>query len=38
MPQRYFQLSRWWFALGWPAFIGVIIIFWLMVAKPEIVL
>ncbi|MBB4861173.1 putative membrane protein, partial [Novosphingobium chloroacetimidivorans] len=27
-----------WFALGWPAFIGVIIIFWLMVAKPELAL
>lgn len=36
LPPRYFRLSRWWFALGWPAFIGVIIIFWLMVAKPGI--
>lgn len=36
LPLRYFRLSRWWFGLGWPAFIGVIIIFWLMVAKPEI--
>ena len=36
LPQRYFHLSRTWFLLGWPAFIGVIIIFWLMVAKPEI--
>jgi uncharacterized membrane protein len=25
---------RRWFALGWPAFIGVLIIFYLMVAKP----
>jgi len=25
---------RWWFWLGWPAFIGVMAIFWLMVAKP----
>lgn len=38
LPQRYHALARWWFALGWPAFIGVIIIFWLMVAKPEFVL
>lgn len=38
LPARYFRLSRWWFALGWPAFIGVIIIFWLMIAKPEIML
>ena len=26
---------RLWFALGWPAFIGLIAVFWLMVAKPE---
>lgn len=25
---------RWWFALGWPAFAGLVIVFWLMVAKP----
>jgi uncharacterized membrane protein len=25
---------RWWFALGWPAFVGLVIVFWLMVAKP----
>ncbi len=30
--QRYF---RWWFALGWPAFIGLVTVFWLMVAKPQ---
>lgn len=36
LPPLYFQLSRWWFGLGWPAFIGVIVIFWLMVAKPDI--
>jgi uncharacterized membrane protein len=30
--RRYF---RWWFALGWPAFIGLIGVFWLMVAKPQ---
>ena len=35
LPARYFQLSRMWFLLGWPAFIGVIVIFWLMVTKPE---
>ncbi|WP_221937320.1 DUF2269 domain-containing protein [Novosphingobium lindaniclasticum] len=38
LPACYLRLSRWWFALGWPAFAGVIVIFWLMVAKPEIVL
>lgn len=31
--QRYY---RWWFALGWPAFLGVLVIFYLMVAKPGI--
>lgn len=25
---------RWWFALGWPAFGGLVAVFWLMVAKP----
>ena len=29
--QRYYKL---WFALGWPAFIGVLAVFFLMVAKP----
>lgn len=28
------QLVRWWFALGWPAFGGLIVVFYLMVAKP----
>lgn len=31
---RYRRYFRWWFALGWPAFIGLIGVFWLMVAKP----
>ena len=30
----YAKLFRLWFALGWPAFGGLIIIFWLMVTKP----
>ncbi len=38
LPACYHRLARWWFALGWPAFIGVIVIFWLMIAKPEFVL
>ncbi|WP_298200402.1 DUF2269 domain-containing protein [Novosphingobium sp.] len=38
LPPRYHRLARWWFALGWPAFAGVIVIFWLMVAKPEFAL
>ena len=30
----YRRLFRWWFALGWPAFAGVLGIYVLMVAKP----
>jgi uncharacterized membrane protein len=30
----YERLRRIWFALGWPAFLGLIAIFFLMVAKP----
>jgi hypothetical protein len=30
----YAKLFRLWFALGWPAFGGLVIIFWLMVTKP----
>jgi uncharacterized membrane protein len=34
LPDAYHRVMRWWFWLGWPAFIAVIAIFWLMVAKP----
>ncbi len=34
LPERYFVLFRLWFLLGWPAFIGLVIIFFLMVTKP----
>jgi uncharacterized membrane protein len=33
---RYHRLFRVWFALGWPAFIGVIAIFALMIWKPRL--
>ena len=36
LPDIYLRLSRLWFWLGWPAFIGVIAIYWLMIAKPEL--
>jgi uncharacterized membrane protein len=36
LPVRYHQYYRWWFGLGWPAFIAVMAIFYLMVAKPRI--
>lgn len=28
------RLQRWWFALGWPAFIALLAVFWLMIARP----
>ena len=31
---RFRRMFRWWFALGWPAFIALVAVFWLMVAKP----
>ncbi len=36
LDDRYWRLYRWWFALGWPAFGGLVIVFWLMVAKPPL--
>ncbi len=35
LTDQYRRYFRWWFALGWPAFIAMLGIFWLMVAKPE---
>lgn len=34
LPERYDQLFKIWFVLGWPAFLGLVVIFYLMVAKP----
>ncbi|MDF3935279.1 DUF2269 family protein [Pseudomonas citronellolis] len=34
LPPRAFFYMRWWFALGWPAFLAFLAIFWLMVNKP----
>lgn len=34
LPDRYHRLFRAWFCLGWPAFLSLIAIFTLMVAKP----
>lgn len=33
LPAQYYQYYKMWFALGWPAFIAVIVIFYLMVFK-----
>ena len=34
LPPEYHRLMTAWFWLGWPAFLGLIAVFWLMVAKP----
>lgn len=34
LPERYYKLFRIWFILGWPAFIGLVVVFFLMVLKP----
>lgn len=36
LPPACTRWMRWWFALGWPAFLAVMVIFWLMVAKPPL--
>lgn len=35
LPPQYFRYLRWWTALGVPAFVSLVIVFWLMVAKPS---
>jgi uncharacterized membrane protein len=34
LPPHYHRLARIWFWLGWPAFLSVLAIFWLMIARP----
>ncbi len=34
LPKLYYRYMKYWFWLGWPAFISVLIIFYLMVFKP----
>lgn len=34
LPEEYRRLFRIWFLLGWPAFLGLVAVFYLMVAKP----
>jgi uncharacterized membrane protein len=34
LPTRFHRMFRWWLALGIPAFAAVVVIFYLMVAKP----
>jgi len=36
LPSEYDQAMRLWFALGWPAFTGLVAVFMLMIAKPDL--
>ena len=36
LPSDYRRFMRLWFALGWPAFLALIAIFYLMVVKPDL--
>jgi len=36
LPASYHRLMALWFSLGWPAFLGVLVIFWLMFFKPTL--
>jgi uncharacterized membrane protein len=38
LPRSYHRLFWWWFAFGFPAFAAVVLIFWLMIARPQITL
>jgi uncharacterized membrane protein len=38
LPPEYHRLFRLWFAFGFPAFAAVLIIFWLMLARPQLAL
>ncbi len=32
----YFRIMHLWFALGWPAFLGLLGVFWLMITRPAL--
>jgi len=34
LPDEYHRWMRHWFWLGWPAFLSLLVVFWLMVSKP----
>ncbi len=36
LPRTYHRLFWWWFAFGFPAFACVLAIFWLMIARPHL--
>jgi uncharacterized membrane protein len=35
LPPEYYRAMRTWFSLGWPAFMAVLVILWLMVMSPD---
>ena len=35
LPADYHRYFRIWFILGWPAFLAMVAIFWLMIARPQ---
>jgi uncharacterized membrane protein len=35
-PALYWRYARWWEGLGYPAFVAMLAIFYLMVAKPDL--
>lgn len=35
LPAVYYRYMRWWFCLGWPAFFSLLVIFYLMIARPS---
>ncbi len=35
LPAAYWRCARWWEALGYPAFVAMLVVFWLMVTKPS---
>jgi uncharacterized membrane protein len=35
LPAAYGRCARWWEALGYPAFVAMLAVFWMMVAKPS---
>lgn len=36
LPAEYHALFRRWFVLGFPAFASVLVIFWLMIVRPQL--
>ena len=34
LPDACYRYMRWWVRLGWPAFLSLILVFWLMVNRP----